>query len=60
MTGKVLERSFCNYFSFGLDGKIGYAFDRRRTSTRIGNLIVYGAMGLIKAASKTKSLNDLV
>lgn len=58
--GKVFEKSFCNYFSFGIDGKIGYAFDKRRTSSRIGNLLVYGTMGLVKAASKTKSLNELV
>lgn len=48
--------SFCNYFSFGIDGKIGYSFDKRRTGSRIGNLMVYGTMGLLKAASKTKTL----
>lgn len=55
-----LSYSFCNYFSFGIDGKIGYSFDPRRTSSRVGNLIVYGAMGLVKAASRTKTIQELV
>jgi hypothetical protein len=58
--GKAFRRSFCNYFSFGIDGKIGYAFDKHRTSSRVGNLMVYGAMGLLKSATKTKSIKELV
>ena len=51
---------FCNYFSFGIEGKIGYAFDKRRTKSRTLNLVVYGTMGMVKAATKTKSIQELV
>jgi hypothetical protein len=40
-----------------MDGKIGYSFDLHRTSSRLGNLAMYGAMGLIKAMTKTKTVN---
>lgn len=51
---------FCNYFSFGIDGKIGYSFDSKRTSSRIGNLMVYTTMGLVKAVCNTKTIEQLV
>lgn len=60
MQGKTFHKSFCNYFSFGLDGKIGYSFDMHRTKSRIGNLAMYGMLGMVKAMTKTKSLNTLV
>lgn len=46
-----------NYFSFGLDGKVGYSFDMHRTQSRLGNLTVYGALGFVKGITKTKNLN---
>ena len=49
-----------NYFSFGIDGKVGYSFDKHRANSRVGNLIVYGALGVIKGGSKTKSIDELV
>ncbi len=58
--GKTFERSFCNYFSFGMDGKIGYSFDMHRTQSRLGNLAMYGILGMIKAMTKTKTLSSLV
>lgn len=58
--GKSFSRSFCNYFSFGIDGKIGYSFDKHRTKSRVGNLMVYGTMGVLRAATKTKTVQELV
>ena len=55
--GKKIEKTFCNYFSFGIDGKIGYSFDMHRTSTRLGNLAMYGILGAVKAATKTKTID---
>jgi hypothetical protein len=49
-----------NYFSIGVDGEIGYEFDKRRTSTRIGNLAVYGAMGIKAGLTKVKNLGELI
>jgi hypothetical protein len=31
-----------------------------RTQSRIGNLAMYGILGLVKAMTKTKTLNSLV
>lgn len=58
--GKILHKHFVNYFSFGVDGEIGYEFDKRRTSTRLGNLAVYGAMGIKTGLQKVKTLGELV
>jgi diacylglycerol kinase (ATP) len=58
--GKKLTRHFCNYFSFGIDGEIGYEFDKRRTSTRLGNLAMYGMMGIKTGLQKIKNLGELV
>jgi hypothetical protein len=43
-----------------MDGKIGYSFDLHRTQSRLGNLAMYGIMGMVKAMTKTKTLSDLV
>lgn len=53
---KTIKKHFCNYFSIGVDGKIGFSFDMHRTSTRMGNLAMYGVMGLVKSFTRTKSL----
>lgn len=60
MEGSTFSKTFCNYFSFGIDGKIGYSFDMHRTKSRLGNLAVYGAMGLVKGMTKTKTVDELV
>lgn len=59
LEGKRLSKHFCNYFSLGIDGKIGYSFDLHRTGSRLGNLAVYGAMGLVKSFTRTKTLGEL-
>lgn len=43
----------------GIDGKIGYSFDRHRTTSRIGNLAMYGVLGFVKSMTKTKNLDEL-
>lgn len=55
--GQSITKPFVNYFSFGLDGKVGYSFDMHRTQSRLGNLTVYGALGFVKGITKTKNLN---
>lgn len=54
--GKIIKKNLCNYFSFGIDGKVGYDFDKYRTTSRLGNLAVYGAMGIASNFQKTKSI----
>ncbi len=60
MEGKSIRKSFCNYFSFGIDGKVGYEFDKYRTTSRLGNLAVYGAMGIASNFQKTKTMGELL
>ena len=60
MEGTILQKTFCNYFSFGIDGKVGYSFDMHRTKSRLGNLAVYGMLGIVKAATKTKTIDELI
>ena len=55
-----MTKTFVNYFSFGIDAKVGYSFDKHRTSSRIGNLAVYGALGVVKQASNTKTIDELI
>ena len=54
-----MTKHFCNYFSVGIDGKVGYSFDLHRTSSRIGNMMVYGVMGAVKSFTKTKTVGEL-
>lgn len=58
--GKVINKNFCNYFSFGIDGKVGYEFDKYRTTSRLGNLAVYGAMGIASNFQKIKTVGELL
>lgn len=60
MPEKKISKHFVNYFSFGVDGEIGYEFDKRRTDNRLGNMAVYGAMGVKSSLSDLKSLGQLV
>ena len=60
INGMRIKKTFCNYFSFGIDGKIGYSFDMHRTKTRFGNLAMYACLGLIKAMTRTKTLDELL
>ena len=47
MPNKSIKKTFCNYFSFGIDGQIGYSFDKLRTTSKLANLAVYGAVGAL-------------
>lgn len=60
MEVKSINKHFCNYFSFGIDGQVGYEFDKHRTTSRLGNLAVYGAMGLAAGMQAIKNLGELV
>lgn len=60
MTEKNITKTFCNYFSFGIDGKIGYSFDKYRTKNRLGNYAVYGAVGAWNQISKNMTMDHLL
>jgi len=50
----------CNYYSFGVDSRIGYGFDKGRTKSRLGNKVVYCWEGFKKFFTKTPRVNDVV
>lgn len=57
---KVLKKTFCNYFSFGIDGQIGYSFDKHRTTNKLANFAVYGVVGALHDMKKPVTINELV
>lgn len=48
----------CNYFSFGVDARIGWGFDKSRTRSAFGNKCVYCCEGFKKIFLKTPSVNN--
>lgn len=56
----TFKKLMCNYFSFGVDSRIGYGFDKGRTKSRLGNKCVYFWEGLKKFFIKTPKLNEIV
>lgn len=60
LESKTFTRHFSNYFSLGIDPKIGYSFDMHRTGSRMGNFITYAVMGCIKSFTKTQNLGELI
>ena len=55
-----LSKAFCNYMSLGIDGRIGYTFDKYRTASRFMNLLVYGAIGAKKMFDKAMPLDKYI
>jgi len=56
----TLNKRMCNYFSFGIDSRIGYGFDKKRTHSRFKNKLVYFCEGIKKAFLKTPKVNDVL
>ncbi len=54
---KVLRRSFSNYFSVGIDARIGYSFDRHRTKSVFTNLLCYACIGIVKLFKRVKKVD---
>lgn len=45
---KHYKRPMCNYFSVGIESRIGLGFEKKRTNSHITNKCVYGWEGLKK------------
>eukprot|EP00914_Ancora_sagittata_P020918 GHVO01041143.1.p1 GENE.GHVO01041143.1~~GHVO01041143.1.p1 ORF type:complete len:255 (+),score=43.67 GHVO01041143.1:592-1356(+) len=59
----LLEKSWCmsNYFSVGVESRIGLGFDKRRTKNQIGNKMVFANEGFKKIVFKnTAGVNMLL
>ncbi len=52
----------CNYFSIGIESRIGLGFDKKRTSSVFVNKMYYGWEGIKKMcfAGQTKKIRDIV
>lgn len=52
----------CNYFSIGIESRIGLGFDKKRTSSAFCNNMCYGWEGIKKmcCSSKTKKIRDVI
>jgi diacylglycerol kinase (ATP) len=50
-----------NYFSIGVESRIGLGFEKKRTKSRISNKIRYGIEGIKKlCCTKTNKINTVV
>jgi diacylglycerol kinase (ATP) len=56
----TLKKKMCNYYSFGIDGRIGYGFDKSRTTSRSFNKMVYCWEGFKKIFIKTFKTNHIL
>jgi diacylglycerol kinase (ATP) len=58
---KTFHRLMSNYFSIGVESRIGLGFEKKRTKSRISNKIRYGIEGIKKmCCTKTNKLNTVM
>lgn len=44
----------------GIDGQIGYSFDKLRTTSKLANFAVYGAVGAFNDLLQPITVNELI
>jgi diacylglycerol kinase (ATP) len=57
---KTLSKPMCNYFSIGIESRIGLGFDKNRTTSTFRNKLRYAIEGFKKMFSKTPRINDVI
>jgi diacylglycerol kinase (ATP) len=58
---KKLNKMCCNYFSTGVESRIGFGFEKRRTKSQMLNKFFYGTESIKKFLFKTSPrINDYV
>ncbi|CAD8047263.1 unnamed protein product [Paramecium sonneborni] len=57
---KQLDKRMSNYFSIGVDARIGYGFDKKRTQSACCNKCVYFCEGLKKMCLKNPTTNQVI
>ena len=55
-----LSKPMCNYFSMGLESRIGLGFDKKRQNSSFMNKMVYGWEGLKKTFMSTPRIDEVV
>lgn len=51
-----MKKKMCNYFSIGVESRIGLGFDRKRTKSAFLNKVVYCWEGFKKMFMKTNNM----
>lgn len=54
------KRSFSNYFGIGIDARVGFSFEKRRTKNAFTNLVCYGCIGLFKWCRSINAIEDMI
>lgn len=55
-----IEKSFTNYCGLGIDARIGWSFDKRRSKSRAVNLLIYAWIGLVKSCHRRIKMYDMI
>ena len=58
--GKPFKRQITNYFSFGMDARVGYDFDSRRSNFQFINYALYCLIGCFNRCRSIESLPEAV
>lgn len=56
MEQQYLSRDFTNYCGFGMDGQIGYDFDKVRSESRAINMLMYAGVGFLNLFKQPKGI----
>ena len=57
---KDVSKLMCNYFSIGIESRIGLGFDKNRTTSTFLNKMRYGIEGVKKMFTSTPRIGDLI
>jgi diacylglycerol kinase (ATP) len=57
---KVLIKPMCNYFSLGIESRIGLGFDKKRTTSAFRNKVRYVLEGFKKSMMSFTRINEMV
>jgi diacylglycerol kinase (ATP) len=55
-----MKKKMCNYFSIGVESRIGLGFDRKRTTSPFLNKVVYCWEGFKKMFMKTQPMHIVI
>lgn len=60
MDDEFLSRDFTNYCGFGMDGQIGYDFDKVRSESRAMNMLMYAGVGILNLFKQPQAVENFV